>query len=111
MPLCFGSVVALRGFSFFTFRQVGFFFGTMQGTQRTLEHSGGLVKTLTLMPIVMIGLAYIQPMTLFETALLNDVDCIAEAIDSDDRQALGGRLRGIGLRNNRSRKSKLSGLL
>lgn len=39
----------------------------MQGTQRTLEHSGGLVKTLTLMPIVMIGLAYIQPMTLFDT--------------------------------------------
>lgn len=55
-----------KGF-FFSLLDRLFFFGTMQGTQRTVEHSVGLVKTLTLMPIVMIGLAYIQPMTLFDT--------------------------------------------
>ena len=39
----------------------------MQGNHRNQDHSGGLVKTLTLLPVVMIGLAYIQPMTLFDT--------------------------------------------
>lgn len=39
----------------------------MQGNHRNQDYSGGLVKTLTLLPVVMIGLAYIQPMTLFDT--------------------------------------------
>ena len=31
------------------------------------DSTHGLIKTLTLFPVVMIGLAYIQPMTLFDT--------------------------------------------
>ncbi len=39
---------------------------TMQENTQN-KKTGGLVKTLTLLPVVMIGLAYIQPMTLFDT--------------------------------------------
>ena len=39
----------------------------MQGNETTQISKSGLIKTLTLFPVVMIGLAYIQPMTLFDT--------------------------------------------